>query len=168
METTNGKEHSKDAGNAFPLTPLNSEHKNAPPTTSSGGGDGTNQQPSRENALRAMSPVVPPHHHIRVDDTVEVENVQKQESIKSNRRYYSTSSERDAPSAYERFTDYLRVKFRYLGYGLYFLVFLLFAALFVFAAIIVYWMAVHLLTSQPILIDSGECSYHPLISFFLL
>ena len=106
------------------------------------------------NLRRAMSPSLPPHHHIRADDTNETENV-KQESIKSNRRYYSTSSDRTRPSAFQRFIEYLRVKSRLLGHGIYVLIIVLIVAVLVISALVAYFVIVTY-WPKPILVTSSK------------
>lgn len=106
-----------------------------------------------------MSSNLPPHHHIRGDDTHELENTSGADNFKSSRRsYYSDSSDRTKLPIHQRIVAYLRVKSRLLSCSLYFLVIFLSLAVLFSIAIVIY----HLLTiyyhRQTISIDTGELS----------
>lgn len=106
-----------------------------------------------------MASNLPPHHHIRGDDTHELENTSGADNFKSSRRsYYSDSSDRTKLPIHQRIVAYLRVKSRLLSCSLYFLVIFLSLAVLFSIAIVIY----HLLTiyyhRQTISIDTGELS----------
>ena len=112
-------------------------------------------------STRAMSPSLPPHHHIRADDTNEVENVNKHDnSIKLKGRYIyhssrtsaSSPSDRIKPSLCDRLISYIRLKSRFLSYGIYILLVLLLVT----CSILLYWLLVNYMVQSPVPVQSGE------------
>lgn len=167
MKSNNREHDHQDEGNAFPMQSLrpNSQAAVANTTASQAGSssavpkqlESVGSSASQGKARDRMSPL--PHHNIRADDnaTEHPPNLNKPESIKSNRRNFSSFSESTQPTAFERFVAYLRVKSRLLSYSIYFLVFLLILALLVICAIVSYWVLVTYFISKPIPISSHSC-----------
>lgn len=173
MKNNNRDHDHHDEGNSFAMQSLQSNSqaptKSTLATTSSGTSTantaahhghsenvGSSTSQSGKSPRDRMSPL--PHHSIRADDNASdhPQNLNKPESIKSNRRNFSSFSESAQPSAFERFVAYLRVKSRLLSYSIYFLVFLLILALLVVCAILSYWVLVTYFISKPIPVSSSE------------
>lgn len=172
----NNRDHDDhhDEGNSFAMQSLQSNSQPAPKSTLATAGTSASTAKSAvhhgqlekvvsgtsssgKSPRDRMSPL--PHHNIRADDNASEhpQSLNKQtESIKSNRRNFSSFSETAQPSAFERFVAYLRVKSRLLSYSIYFLVFLLILALLVVFAIVSYWVIVTYFISKPIPVSSSK------------
>lgn len=99
------------------------------------------KQPTQQQ--RVMSANLPPHHHIRSDDTHEIESSIHADNAKSSRRGYypsSDSSDRNKLPLYQRLINYIPVKSRLLSCGIYFLLIILSIAILLALALLVYYL----------------------------
>ena len=106
---------------------------------------------------RTMSPSLPPHHHIRGDDTNEMENITTHDSIKSNRRYFSTSSDHTPPSLHQRLFAQLQNKSRLVSWCLYILLIILVLVILLLIAFGIYWFLTNYYEHKPIPVNTSMC-----------
>lgn len=103
----------------------------------------TNTGIGKQTPQRVMSANMPPHHHIRSDDTHEIESSIHADNAKSSRRGYypsSDSSDRNKLPLYQRLMNYIPIKSRLLSCGIYFLLIILSIAILLALALLVYYL----------------------------
>lgn len=129
-------------------------------TSSTTNGPQSKETPSCETASKSKvnnSPALPPHHHIRGDDTHE--NAESsghvRESIKSSHRYYSTSSDQIAPSWYSRLVAACPIK-TMLSYALYVVLVFVCLVLSVVVVLVAYYMLMPYFNEVPVLIEPSK------------
>lgn len=110
-----------------------------------------------DSVRRTMSPSLPPHHHIRADDTNEMEHVITHDSVKSTRRYYSTTSDHTPLSLHQRLVAQLQIKSRFLSWCMYITILILFIILLLLAAFGIYWILNSYYSRKPIPVKTSKC-----------